>query len=73
MNSTFKCCLEQQTPVEIIYLAANGHITQRTILIKGINGHTVRARCLLRNQERTFKLNHILAARMVKGRRTESA
>ena len=47
--------------VEIIYLAADGRLTQRTIYVHGVRGGIVRAFCMSSQAPRTFRANSILA------------
>jgi len=49
-------------PIEVIYMSSNGLITQRSIIVNEINGQTIKAWCLLRNEKRIFKLANILSA-----------
>ncbi|MDQ0341104.1 putative DNA-binding transcriptional regulator YafY [Caldalkalibacillus uzonensis] len=49
-------------PVDIIYMDKKGHTTYRTIFVKKITNDKVIAFCTLREQQRTFELNRILAA-----------
>ncbi|MGM0836768.1 MAG: hypothetical protein ACQEV7_11480 [Bacillota bacterium] len=52
---------QRQTPIEIIYLAKDGQISQRKISVLQIDGRTVVAFCHLRNTKRTFLLENILS------------
>lgn len=52
---------ESKRPLEIIYMADNGSITQRSIIIYEINETKVKAWCLLRHEKRTFKMDNILS------------
>lgn len=61
MNGLFKRSIEEHIPIEIIYLAKNQQLSQRKLIVKEINGDTVRAYCLLRKQVRTFRLENILS------------
>lgn len=47
--------------MEIIYLDAKGNISQRTIFVKRIEGDKVIAFCTLRDEQRIFFLDNILA------------
>lgn len=47
--------------VEIIYLAADGRLTQRTIFVHGVRGGIVRAFCMTSQAPRTFRTDAILA------------
>lgn len=48
--------------VEIIYLAADGRLTQRTIFVHSVRGGAVRAFCEASGAPRTFRVENILAA-----------
>ncbi|UYT83944.1 WYL domain-containing protein [Priestia megaterium] len=48
-------------PIEVIYMADNGSVTQRSIIVNEIDGKAIKVWCLLRNEKRTFKLNNILS------------
>ena len=43
---------ESKKPLEIIYMADNGSITQRSIIVYEINETKVKAWCLLRHEKR---------------------
>jgi len=51
--------------VEIIYLATDGRLTQRTIFVHGVRGGIVRAFCMTSRAPRTFRVDAILAYRPV--------
>lgn len=53
--------IEQHMPLEMIYLADNQEITQRTLIIKEVTDEYIKAYCLLRKQVRTFKRDNILS------------
>lgn len=59
-----------QMPIEMIYLAKDGQITQREISVLQINGSTVIAFCHLRKMKRTFLLENILSFVPVKNKRS---
>ncbi|SDN46929.1 hypothetical protein SAMN04488137_4571 [Fictibacillus solisalsi] len=61
MENFFVKCQKTAQPVEIVYLANNGSITQRTILINEIEESFIKAYCYSRKAIRTFKKEHILA------------
>jgi predicted DNA-binding transcriptional regulator YafY len=56
-----KCSLENK-PVDMMYLDQKGRVTKRTIFVKKIDQRKVIAFCTLREQNRTFDLDNILAA-----------
>ncbi|MGD6833524.1 hypothetical protein ACQCT5_15240 [Sutcliffiella halmapala] len=60
---------QRQMPIEMIYLAKNGQITQREISVLHVNGNTVFAYCYLRKTKRTFLLENILSFVPVKNKR----
>jgi hypothetical protein len=47
--------------VEIIYMATNSRLTQRTIFVHSVRGGAVRAFCTASGAPRTFRANSILA------------
>ncbi|MFC3884057.1 hypothetical protein ACFOU2_11380 [Bacillus songklensis] len=73
MLPVLKRCIESTVPAEIIYLASNGQITQRTIIIQEIKDDTIKALCLLRNQQRVFRIENILAAKMTRKKQKKPA
>ncbi len=53
----------EHRPVRIAYDRGRG-ATERTILIVGVSGAAVQAHCFLRGDERTFRLDRIMDARL---------
>jgi len=51
--------------VEIIYMSADGRLTQRTIYVHGVRGGIVRAFCCTSRAPRTFRADSILAIQPV--------
>jgi predicted DNA-binding transcriptional regulator YafY len=51
--------------VEIIYQAADGRLTQRTIYVHSVRGGIVRAFCMTSRAPRTFHADSILAIQPV--------
>ena len=51
--------------VEIIYLAADGRLTQRTIFVHGVRNGIVRAFCMTSRAPRTFRADSILSIQPV--------
>ena len=47
--------------VEIIYMSADGRLTQRTIFVHGVLNGVVRAFCTASGAPRTFRADAILA------------
>lgn len=60
--------MEEKVPLEIIYLSENGKITQRRIEVLEVYSGYIRAFCFLRRTKRTFKIENILSARLIKSR-----
>ena len=56
--------------VEIIYLAADGRLSQRVVRVLGVQDGVVRAFCEASGAPRTFRVENILAALPVVRRRT---
>ena len=69
MNGLFLTSMEQQIPVEIMYISSKGTITDRLIIVKGIEENYIRAYCLTKRQPRIFILANILSAAKRKTRR----
>ena len=61
MDGLFIRSIEENIPLEMIYLADNQELSQRTLIVKEVNDEYVRAYCLLRKQMRTFKRENILS------------
>ncbi|WP_417897252.1 hypothetical protein ABN702_12910 [Bacillus haimaensis] len=61
---------QRQMPIEMIYLAKDGQITQREISVLQVNGSTVVAFCHLRKMKRTFLMENILSFVPVKNKRS---
>ncbi|MNI79254.1 hypothetical protein D3C73_1357010 [compost metagenome] len=53
--------------MEIVYLDSKGKLTQRVITVNDIRGGLVRASCLASGSPRSFRLDRILAWRLVNG------
>jgi predicted DNA-binding transcriptional regulator YafY len=53
--------IEENIPLEMIYLAENHELSQRKLIVKEIYADYIRAYCLLRKQMRTFKRENILS------------
>ena len=51
--------------VEIIYLAADGRLTQRVVRVLGVRDGVVRAFCMTSRAPRTFRADSILAIQPV--------
>lgn len=61
---------QRQMPIEMIYLAKDGQITQREISVLQVNESTVVAFCHLRKMKRTFLMENILSFVPVKNKRS---
>lgn len=61
MNGLILRSISENLPLEVIYISEKQELSQRKLIIKEINGSTVRAYCLLRRQIRTFRLENILS------------
>ncbi|MBS4212110.1 MULTISPECIES: hypothetical protein [Neobacillus] len=61
MDGLFIRSIEENIPLEMIYLAENQEITRRRLIIKEVTDEYIRAYCLLRKQIRTFKRDNILS------------
>lgn len=66
MNRLLIKAMEEQFPLEMIYISSTNKITQRKVLINEVKGSTFRAYCCLRKQTRLFKIDHILSIMPVK-------
>ncbi|MEC1523963.1 hypothetical protein P9D43_18355 [Neobacillus niacini] len=53
--------IEDNIPLEMIYLSQDQKISQRRLLVKEVNDDYIRAYCLLRKQMRTFRRENILS------------
>jgi predicted DNA-binding transcriptional regulator YafY len=53
--------IEENIPLEMIYLSRDQQISQRKLLVKAVNDEYIRAYCLLRKQIRTFRRENILS------------
>jgi predicted DNA-binding transcriptional regulator YafY len=53
--------IEENFPLEMIYLSQDQQISQRKLLVKEVNDEYIRAYCLLRKQIRTFRRENILS------------
>ncbi|MCL6574333.1 MAG: hypothetical protein K6T88_22085 [Bacillus sp. (in: Bacteria)] len=61
MDGLLMRSIEENVPLEMIYLADNQEVSQRNLLVKEVNNEYIRAYCLLRKQIRTFKRENILS------------
>ncbi|NQD68265.1 hypothetical protein HP456_20360 [Bacillus haikouensis] len=62
MNKLLIRSLNEQFPIEIIYMAPHQQLTKRKIIVKRVNLDSIVSYCFLRKQLRTFRVEHILAA-----------
>lgn len=61
MDGLFLRSIEENIPLEMIYLSETNELSQRKLIIKEVNEEYIRAYCLLRRQVRTFRRNNILS------------
>ena len=61
MDGLFLRSIEENIPLEMIYLSENQELSQRKLIVKEVNDEYIRAYCLLRNQMRTFRRENILS------------
>jgi predicted DNA-binding transcriptional regulator YafY len=57
-----KLSIENQVPIEIIYLSKCGTFSQRKVKVKKLTTEKIVAYCYLRNQIRSFSLDRVLSA-----------
>ena len=56
--------LQEQIPVDIIYVSARSSFTKRRIMVKSIENQHIYAYCYLRRLCRTFKKEQILSTQL---------
>ncbi|MBV7504067.1 hypothetical protein KW850_02145 [Bacillus sp. sid0103] len=61
MDGLFIRSIKENIPLEMIYLAENQELSQRTLIVREVTEEYIRAYCLLRKQIRTFKRENILS------------
>jgi predicted DNA-binding transcriptional regulator YafY len=61
MNGLIQRSIEDHLPLEMIYLSESKQLSQRKLIVKEMDGDTIRAYCLLRKQMRTFRIENILS------------
>ncbi|WP_223592782.1 hypothetical protein [Neobacillus bataviensis] len=61
MDGLLMRSIEENIPLEMIYLAENQELSQRSLIVKEISDEYIRAYCLLRKQIRTFRRENILS------------
>ncbi len=66
MNQLLEQYKVARIPIEMIYMANNGSITQRNIMVMEIAEKSIIAFCYLRQTKRTFLLQNILSFRPLK-------
>ncbi|WP_174731038.1 hypothetical protein [Mesobacillus harenae] len=71
MNGLLNKSIENHKPIEMIYMAANGEITQRKVIGRELKGQYFVAYCCLRQKNRTFKTSNILSVLPVKQTQTD--
>lgn len=61
MDGLLMRAIEENIPLEMIYLSDGQQISQRKLLVKEVNDEYIRAYCLMRKQIRTFRRENILS------------
>ncbi|CRK83433.1 hypothetical protein [Neobacillus massiliamazoniensis] len=61
MDGLLQRSIEENIPLEMIYLSENQELSQRKLIIKDLNDEYIIAYCLLRKQIRTFRRENILS------------
>lgn len=70
MHRLLSLYAQRHMPIEMIYLAKDGQITQREISVLHVDGRTIVAFCHLRKMKRTFLLENILSFVPLKNKRS---
>lgn len=68
MNVILKKAYEKRIPVEIIYISQDNKITQRTVFIEKITPSSIQTYCFLRQEQRKFIIDNILAVKLANKR-----
>ncbi|MGE6626634.1 hypothetical protein [Bacillus pumilus] len=66
MNYLLKQSLQQQIPIEMIYMKKNGECTKRKIIVHRQTDQLIQAYCLSKKTMRTFRKDCILALAPIK-------
>ncbi|MBU8637841.1 WYL domain-containing protein [Bacillus pumilus] len=66
MNYLLKQSLQQQIPIEMIYMKKNGECTKRKIIVQRQTDQLIQAYCLSKKTMRTFRNDCILALAPIK-------
>ncbi|PGS80712.1 hypothetical protein COC69_08000 [Bacillus cereus] len=66
MNHLLKCSLDQNIPIELIYLKDSGDFSQRTVIVRKIYEERVLVHCMQKQQVRMLKLTNILSVDKVR-------
>lgn len=61
MDGLLQRSIEENIPLEMIYLSENQELSQRKLIVKDLNDKYIIAYCLLRKQIRTFHRENILS------------
>jgi predicted DNA-binding transcriptional regulator YafY len=61
MEGIFLRSIEENIPLEMIYLSDDNQLSQRKLIVKEVDEEYIRAYCLLRKQIRTFRRQNILS------------
>lgn len=58
--------LQEQRPLEVIYMSKDGKFSKRTIIVRSMHDSYVRAFCLHKRQIRSFRKESILSMQCLK-------
>ncbi|EDW22690.1 hypothetical protein MHH54_14855 [Bacillus sp. FSL K6-4563] len=72
MNYLLKQSLQQQIPIEMIYMKKNGECTKRKIIVHRQTDQLIQAYCLSKKTMRTFRKDCILALAPIKWTRSSA-
>jgi len=67
MNGILIRGMENQQPIELIYMGADGKLSQRIIRVLSITDTHVKAYCYSKRKLRTFRKENILSGQIKKG------
>ncbi|MFX0109815.1 hypothetical protein [Bacillus pumilus] len=72
MNYLLKQSLQQQIPIEMIYMKKNGECTKRKIIVHRQTDQLIQTYCLSKKTMRTFRKDCILALAPIKWNRSSA-
>lgn len=61
VDSILSRSFNEKTPLDMIYMRNDGHISKRTIIVRKIEPDYIRAYCFKSRQTKTFTIENILA------------